>query len=111
MNPWVRPTQGPEAIIQRDIIKFLQERKWTVRVMHASALVFGLPDLLAWHKKHGQRWIEIKNPESYSFTDAQIQTFVEWTECRIPFYILTAATEREYQKLFGKPNFVEYYHP
>ena len=64
----------------------------------------GFPDLYAYNRRYGARWIEVKNPIAYSFTPAQIDTFPDFAAHGIGVWILTAANEFEYKKLFGPPN-------
>jgi len=65
----------------------------------------GFPDLyITMESKGWERWVEVKNPESYKFTVAQLDNF--------PFipkvWILVAATQAEYEKLFKPPNWRDY---
>lgn len=69
---------------------------------------YGFPDLYGAHKKYGPRWIEVKNPDRYSFTAAQMETFPQLTEKGIGIWIMTAANEGEYHKLFEPPNWESY---
>lgn len=99
-----RQRRGPEWHIQRDIIKMLQAKKWHVEVMHASAVMSGIPDLFAGHAIYGQKWIEVKNPASYRFTAGQLKKFPLWHKFKIGIWVLGAATQEEYMKLFDEPN-------
>ena len=74
----IKPAKGPEYKIQQDIIPYLEDRGWKVRVMAASMYIYGFPDLWAGHPKYGERWIEVKNPASYKFTAAQIHLHSAW---------------------------------
>ncbi|MFA5758467.1 MAG: hypothetical protein WC942_03725 [Clostridia bacterium] len=104
----IRPRKGPEAKIQDDIIKFLTLRGWWVKIIHGSTFQNGLPDLFAAKRSCGSRWIEVKNPEGYRFTGAQMETFPIMSAMGVGIWILTAATEREYNKLFLPPNWWTY---
>lgn len=97
--------QGPEAIIQREFKLFLMERDWFVKDTHGSLYQSGFPDLYCDHPDYGVRWVEMKNPEGYKFTKAQVETFPKFN-CGI--WIITAATEYEYKKLFRPPNWYQY---
>lgn len=99
-----RGKQGPEAKIQDALIDFLRVREWFVKPTHGSMYQSGFPDLYTYHPKYRIRWIEVKNPEAYSFTPAQLDNFPRFG----PIWILVAATEYEYQKLFGPPNWYTY---
>ncbi len=68
----------------------------------------GIPDLWIGHRLHGKRWVEVKNPLAYCFTNAQLEWFPRMTASRDYIWILTAATEAEYNKLFKKANWEEF---
>ena len=100
---------GPEWHIQQAIIQMLRQKGWHVEIMHASALLSGIPDLFAGHPNYGGKWIEVKNPVSYHFTPAQRKKFPVWNKYGIGIWILGAATKHEYMKLFDEPNFWKYW--
>ncbi len=97
----IKGVKGPEYKIQQRIIRFLQNRGWFVKVMTGTMYQWGIPDLLACHKRHGIKFIEVKNPESYSFTAAQYSEFPKFQAHGVPIYILTAANEANYNRLFA----------
>jgi len=103
-----KPRERPERLIQDKLIAFLEKRGWYVKETHGNAFQSGFPDLYAVHPLYGQRWIEVKNPGKYQFTDAQIETFTKWASCSIKVWVLTAATEDEYKKLFAQANWHHY---
>ena len=96
--------KGPEAKIQEDIIKMLRERGWFVKPTHGNMYQHGLPDLFIAKRRYGSRWVEIKNLASFKFTPAQWEDFPRMVAEGVGIWILVAATEAEYQKLFQKPN-------
>jgi len=77
---------------------------------HGNLYQRGFPDLYATHFKFGPRWIEVKLPnmKGSRFTPAQMESFPKLRANGTRIWILTAATESEYQKLF-KPDNVQYY--
>lgn len=95
---------GPEAKIQDDIVKFLRERGWFVKIIHGNMYSHGLPDLYIAKRRYGSRWVEVKNPVSFKFTSAQWEDFPRMIAEGIGIWVMVAATEKEYQKLFQKPN-------
>ena len=99
-----KPVHGPEWHIQKDVIRFLEARGWNVEHTHGNLYQTGFPDLYAAHKKWGTRWIDCKQPKKYSFTRAQKQKWPVWEAYGIGIWILTAATQAEYDKLFAAPN-------
>jgi hypothetical protein len=96
----VRENHGPEWYIQQRILKFLRERGWFCKVMAASSFMVGMPDIYACKRTYGSRWIEVKNKENYRFTPAQLEVFPRLAAENVGVWILTDATEDEYQKLF-----------
>lgn len=98
----------PERRIQDALVKYLEERGWFVKQTHGNAHQDGFPDLYATHLAYGQRWIEVKNAEAYHFTPAQIDSFTKWSGCGVKIWVLVAATDEEYKKLFAPANWQEY---
>ena len=98
-----------ESRIQRELVEFLRARGWHVERMLADAFQNGIPDLYAFHREHGHRWIEVKRPSGYSFTRRQRQRFPQWDAAGIGIWILTAASESEYKRLFGPSNWRSYW--
>jgi hypothetical protein len=100
-----------EAAIQKDIIRMLEAKGWAVASTHGTALQAGFPDLYASHAKMTPciRWIEVKQPVGYKITDAQRKWFPKFTLAGTGIWILCAATEHEYSKLFRPPNWQEYW--
>jgi hypothetical protein len=99
--------EGPEAKIQKAIVEYLENRGWTVKVTHGDALLNGIPDLYCVHPEHKQRWIEVKNPENYKFTPAQLRDFPIISQC-VGIWILVEASDAEYRKLWQPPNWHKY---
>lgn len=111
-NPYHSPIrnyrQGPERVIQDEIVKFLRFREWLVRETHGNMFQHGFPDLYATHRRYGPRWIEVKNPKAFSFTPAQMEFFPLLCAHGSGVWIMTAATDEEYQKLYGPANWAMY---
>lgn len=110
-RPRIGETHGPEWRIQRDLIRFLRARGWLVEVMHGNLFQKGVPDLYIAHTEHGQRWIDVKNPVAYTFTKAQRRKWPIWEKHGVGIWILVAATEEEYDKLWKPPNMRHYWKP
>lgn len=100
--------QGPEAKIQAELVSFLRAREWLVKSTHGNLYQSGFPDLYCAHHKFGQRWVEVKNPEAYRFTNAQILEFPRFAAAGVGIWILVEATESEYQKLFKPCNWYQF---
>ena len=107
MQPLKKKIQQPEKKIRNEIVRFLMYRGWHVEIVDFN----GLPDLYATHKLYFGRWIEVKLPEmkGSSFTVAQKRVFPAFSDNGTPIWVLTDATEYEYQKLFKPSNFFEYF--
>ncbi len=103
-----RPKHGPEFKIQQELIKFLSGRGWLAERMIGNAFQVGIPDLYCYHPKWGERWIDVKRPGKYSFTRAQRIKWPKWESFGVQIWIITAATEIEYAKLFQPGNWRKY---
>lgn len=109
--PKIKSPQGPEAKIQQEIINFLKIRDWYVKNMHGNQFQFGVPDLYCAHRKYGARWVEVKDPKRKSgvFTAAQLAEFPKITAAGVGIWVLTAATEEQYNLMVrGAPNWYLY---
>jgi hypothetical protein len=104
-----RNKHGPEFVIQREFIRYLRDRQWHVERMIGNMLQKGIPDIYLGHKDYGTRWVDLKNPVSYEFTKDQKLKWPKWADNGIGIWIITAATDEEYAKLFKPPNWREYW--
>jgi len=104
-----QPKHGPEYYIQKDIVTMLRARGWYVERMIGNAFQYGIPDIFIAHTKWGQRWIDVKRPgKNYSFTKAQKQKWPVWDQFGIGIWIMTAATQEQYDVLFKPPNWRDF---
>jgi len=103
-KPNIKAKRGPERQIQDDLIAFLKIRDWFVFETHGNMYQRGLPDLYIAKRSFGPRWIEVKNRDKFNFTGAQLETFPLMQAAGVGIWILTAASEFEYSKLFRPPN-------
>lgn len=103
--------RGPEWHIQQDLITYLRTRGWLVEATHGNLFQQGLPDLFCHHPKWGTRWIDCKTPGRYTFTKAQRLKWPIWRDHGVGIWILTGATQEEYDKLFSLPNWEDYWKP
>lgn len=83
---------------------------WYYMETHGNMFQWGFPDLFACHSRYGQRWIEVKRPkmQGSKFTPAQLDCFPKLCANGSGVWILTGATEQEYEKLFKQPNWWQY---
>lgn len=109
--PITKPKHGPEYGIQEELREFLEVRGWMVERFANNALQMGIPDLYAHHPTWGGRWIDVKVEGRYSFTRAQKIKWPQWEKFNCGVWILVAASEAEYAKLMGPPNFRTYWKP
>lgn len=86
----------------------LEIKGWLVIRISCNALQSGLPDLYVTHARYGGRWVEVKNPLSFSFTPAQIEVFPKLVQNGTPVFVLIDGTQAEYEKLFKPCNYMEY---
>jgi hypothetical protein len=104
-----RNKHGPEWYIQKELVGFLQTRGWLVEVMHGNAFQKGIPDLYLFRRDIGHRWVDVKQPKKYTFTKAQRIKWPTWERAGNGIWIMVAATQEEYDKLFAPPNWLEYW--
>lgn len=107
----------PEEKIVHALTKLMRERKWWVHKTHGGAYSSGLTDLLACHKNYGYRFIEVKNADSYHFTDRQHIEFDLMMKSGVGIYVVALRVgftqrdlEHEYQSVIvdGGPNWTKY---
>lgn len=110
MDPKTPRGKGPEHIIQDQIVKMLRNLGWFTKHLHGGAFQSGMPDLFCCHVRYGIRLIEVKLPnmKGSRFTAAQLETFPLLTAHGCGVWVLTGATDSEYQKLFTKFNWYQY---
>lgn len=101
------PAKRPEDIIRDALVAFLKVRNWYVKILHGNAFQSGVPDLYATHLKFGGRFIEVKVPGKLRWEPSQILDFPLLVANGTGVWVLTAATEEEYRKLFAKCNLHE----
>ena len=108
--PKIRLKDNPEAKISAAIVDYLKLRDWFVKKTHGNAYTDGWPDLFVCHHTFGQRWVEVKLPDMKGshFTAAQLRDFPMFCAKGSGVWVLTGATEFEYQKLFKPPNYWQY---
>ena len=111
VEPFKGKREAPETKVRGEIITFLEHRQWYVKILHGGVYQSGFPDLFATHKNHGIRLIEVKLPNMSGsrFTKHQRECFPLFVSNGAPIWILTAATEYEYRKLFAPCNWMEYF--
>ncbi|KKM06034.1 hypothetical protein LCGC14_1748030 [marine sediment metagenome] len=100
----MRSQKKPESYLQEKIRDFLKLRDWAVFNTHGTMYSSGLPDIYCMHTRYGTRWIEVKMPENYSFTPAQLDVFPMFSAKGVGIWILTAAIEEQYKLLFKPAN-------
>jgi hypothetical protein len=112
-RPKIKNKHGKEFGIQSEVIRFLKDHSWHVERLvggevRGGAIQSGLPDLFACHAKWGLRFIEIKYEDSYRFTAAQKWKFPLLMANGCGIWILTEASEEQYDRLFKEPNLWDY---
>lgn len=110
MNPKKLKKRGPESILEEKFEMFMRARGWYVKKMHGSAFQSGFPDYFCCHSKYGIRLVELKDPnrKGEPFTGAQLAEFPKMSANGAPIYVITAATETEYDKLFKPQNWYQF---
>ena len=107
----------PEHILQDKVIAMMRDRGWFVRQTHGNAFQKGFPDLYCFNESFRkapfgrERWIDCKVPGQHRYTKAQCQEWPLWEAAGIGIWIMMYATDEWYAKLFGPPNFRDYWKP
>lgn len=106
----------PEDRIQGQVISFLEARGWLVEKMHGNAFQKGIPDLYCFNPSIGgpeglHRWVDIKVKGQHRYTKSQCQKWPLWESIGLGVWIMMGATDEWYSKLFGPPNFRDYWKP
>jgi hypothetical protein len=107
----VQPEKLTEASIQAEIIKMMENKGWFVKETHGNMYQSGFPDLFTTHPTHGHRWIEVKKPGRQGagcFTNAQLRDFPFFCNHGSGVWVLVAATDTEYNKLFKRHNWYQF---
>lgn len=107
MEPFIpKSKKGPEAIIQAKLMRNLKNDGWYCKSTHGNEFQAGFPDIFACNMRAGSRWIEVKCPTGYNFTQAQVQDFISLTKHGSDIWVLTH--EDEIWKLHRPANWVSY---
>lgn len=102
MDPIKTPRSDPEWKIQEEIIKHMTLKGWFVKSTYGNPFQKGLPDLYCCHQSYGVRWVEVKRPKGYSFTENQITVFTGFASKNCGVWVLT--NKSEYDNLFYGAN-------
>lgn len=102
----------PESVLVEELTNFLKIRDWLVKKTHGNKFQSGLPDLFLAHREYGVRWVEVKLPTrgKNPFTAAQMTVFQEFAAKNVGVWVLVAATDNEYQKLWKPANWIWFLH-
>lgn len=103
----IRKLDRAEAKIQEDIENKLTLLKWYVKSTHGNIYQMGFPDLYTAHRSYGARWLEVKRPEKYSFTPAQLENFPLMMAAGVGIWIATSADQVP-DIFFKPPNWYQY---
>lgn len=81
---------------------------WYCRVTHGNKYQSGLPDIYCCHRRYGTRWVEVKRPTGYRFTNDQVNVFHRFASKGIGVWVLTSEQDHERNKLFAHANWWAY---
>lgn len=81
----------------------LQYEGWFVQKIHGNEFQSGLPDVYAYHRKYGQRWIELKT-KTGRLSQRQITKFAEMNRHGLKVWLLRGP--EEYDLLFSEPKWM-----
>lgn len=100
-----------------------QSEGWWVEKTHGNQYQEGFPDLLCFHRKYSQKWIECKvvRKGTIEFTNAQEKKFPKWIMNGARIWLIAGvdfrgaaglpALKRAYALLFNEPNLSHYLLP
>ena len=108
MKPMPKKQPELESSIQKKIITMLKSKGWFVKVTNGNMYQTGFPDLYATHSDYKARWIEVKRPVGYKIQPSQMRDFPKMCANGSGVWIMSAATEFEYKKLFKPCNWWKY---
>lgn len=102
--------ERPEEKVRDAIRDRLKGHGWQSHIMHGNRFQSGIPDLYTIHPRNGTRWIDAKVEGRYNFTKAQKLVWPLWHfEFNVGIWILTDGSEKQYQRLFKPPNWLDYW--
>lgn len=101
LNP-LKPKDTLEKELAKELIAYMREQGWYVIKLHGNKFQKGLPDYVAFHKKYGTRWFEMKRPRKGRLTRDQRDVFMKMTAHGAHIFILTGV--KDYKLLFGQGN-------
>lgn len=104
----IRKVDRKEAKIQEEIENRLKLLNWMVESTHGNIYQYGFPDLFTAHLKYGIRWIEVKNPDGWRLTPAQVEKFPMFAAHGVGIWIVTDALQVP-EILFKPPNFWQFF--
>lgn len=109
MNPLGKRSSEPsESEIQTKIIHRFMIDDWFCVRTHGNAHQAGFPDVYMCHRRFGARWVEVKKPKGYRFTQAQMDVFHNFAKKHIGVWVLTSHEDHERKKVFGPTNWYQY---
>ena len=100
-----------KRIRDKEIRPMLTGLGWLVEVTHGSQYMKGFPDLYLRQIRFGIRWVDVKVEGRYEYTRAQRDKWPRWHLSGSGVWILTGATQDQYERLFKPPNWQDYWKP
>jgi hypothetical protein len=82
--------------------KEMAARGWFTVKIPGGTFLSGFPDIFAAHPTHGIKLIETKKGKGGKLSDSQVAMFNKLDRAGVKIYIMY--DERDYDKLFNKPN-------
>lgn len=80
----------------------MEARGWYTANLHGNRYQKGLPDIYGCHVQYGARFVEVKRPDKWAFTEHQKREFPKIMACGIGIWILTGVND--YYLLFDPCN-------
>lgn len=98
-----------KQIRDKEIRPLLEGLGWLVELTHGNRYMSGFPDLYLSHMQFGIRWVDVKVENDYEFTLAQRRKWPKWHQHGSGIWIMTAATQEQYELLFKPPNWINFW--
>jgi hypothetical protein len=100
-----------QQIRDKEIRPMLKDLGWLVEVTHGNRFMKGFPDLYLMHPEFSSRWVDVKVEGDYEYTEAQRKKWPRWHKHGTGIWIMTGASQDQYERLFKPPNWLDYWKP
>jgi hypothetical protein len=100
-----RQRLNPETKATKGLKDLMVAHGWSFVKIHGNKYQMGLPDVYAYHIRHGYRWIEVKIAPNF-LEHTQVVRFKDMSRQGIGVWILRG--REDYDLLFRPPNYLQF---